>query len=57
MNPFPFGWTSEPIYGTGVQIVRNRYIGAMDLMTDDGFGNLVPADSREALVFFGSQAH
>ncbi len=56
MDMFKDGWTFSPIPTTGVQIIRNRWTGAMDAMTDDGFGNLVPA-TPSMVIFFLSQEH
>lgn len=56
MDAFNSGWTFEAVPGTGVQIARNRDIGASDLVTDDGFGNLVPA-SAGLVIYFLTQEH
>lgn len=56
MDMFKDGWTFSAIPTTGVQIARNRWTGAMGVMTDDGFGNLVLA-VPSMVIFFISQEH
>lgn len=56
MREFASCQTIEPIVGTGVWIVRNPAIGAIDTAVDDGFGELVFVPVFGAMLFL-SQEH
>lgn len=59
MNPLqnPAAYRTCLLHGTGVYLVRNTWMGSQpDVMVDDGFGNLVLADTQKAGLFLAQEA-